>query len=125
APARLLAMREPALFQRIIDRLAEASAAHLVGQLKAGADAVQIFDTWSGVLDPESFQRWCVEPVAKIAATVRDEVPNARVIVFPKGAPLAGIEAVAKRASANAAGIDWITDRRECIVRFGDKIATQ
>jgi uroporphyrinogen decarboxylase len=125
APARLLAMREPELFQKIIDRLVDASAEHLIGQIKAGADAVQIFDTWSGVLDPQSFERWCVKPVAKIAEKVRAAIPNARIIVFPKGAPLNGIEAVAKQSSANAVSIDWITNRRECVVRFGDKFATQ
>lgn len=125
APARLLAMREPALFQKIIDRLVETSAAHLIGQLNAGAEAVQIFDTWAGVLDPASFERWCVRPVAEIARKVRGAIPNARIIVFPKGASLQGIERVAKQAEANAAGIDWITDRNELAVRFGDKIAIQ
>lgn len=125
APARLLAMQEPALFQKIIDRLVEASAEHLIGQIKAGADAVQIFDTWSGVLDPQSFERWCVKPVAAIAAKVRAAIPDARIIVFPKGASLNGIDAVAKQSSANAAGIDWITNRKECAVRFGDNVAIQ
>lgn len=125
APARLLAMQEPELFQRIIDRLVDASAEHLIGQIKAGADVVQIFDTWSGVLDPVSFERWCVKPVAKIASIVRETIPNTRIIVFPKGASLDGIEAVAKQSKVNAAGIDWITDRREYVVRFGDKLAAQ
>jgi uroporphyrinogen decarboxylase len=124
-PARLLAMQEPELFQKIVDRLVDASAQHLIGQIKAGADAVQIFDTWSGVLDAHSFERWCVKPVAKIASLVRAQVPNARIIVFPKGAPLNRIEAVAKQSNANAIGIDWITDRKECVVKFGDKFATQ
>ncbi len=125
APARLLAMQEPALFQKIVDRLVDASAAHLVGQIRAGADAVQIFDTWSGVLDPVSFERWCVKPVAQIAAKVRAEIPEARIIVFPKGASLDGIEAVANQSAANAVGIDWIADRREFGMRFGDKFAIQ
>jgi uroporphyrinogen decarboxylase len=125
APARLLAMQEPELFQKIVDRLVVASAEHLVGQIKAGADAVQIFDTWSGVLDPFSFERWCVKPVAEIARKVRAAIPDARVIAFPKGAPLNGIEAVAKQSSANGIGIDWITNRKECVVRFGDKFASQ
>jgi len=125
APARLLAMQEPEFFQKIIDRLVDASAEHLIGQIKAGADVVQIFDTWSGVLDPVSFERWCVKPVAEIAKKVRAAIPDARIIVFPKGASLDGIEAVAKQSSANAIGIDWITSRNECVVRFGDKFATQ
>lgn len=125
APARLLAMQEPALFEKIIGRLADASAEHLIGQLKAGADAVQIFDTWSGILDPVSFERWCTRPVEAIARKVRAAVPDARIIVFPKGASLDGIEAVTKRSGANAVGIDWIADRRKCVVRFGDKSAIQ
>jgi uroporphyrinogen decarboxylase len=125
APARLLAMQEPELFQKIVDRLIDASAVHLIGQIKAGADAVQIFDTWSGVLDPQSFERWCVKPVASIARKVRAVIPDARIIVFPKGAALNGIEAVAKQSSANAVGIDWIADRKRSIVSFGDNAAIQ
>ncbi len=125
APARLLAMREPVLFQKIIDRLVDASAEHLIGQLRAGAEAVQIFDTWSGVLEPEAFERWCVKPVARIVDKVRSAIPGARIIVFPKGASLHGIEAVAKQSSANAVGIDWIADRKACAVRFGDNVAIQ
>jgi uroporphyrinogen decarboxylase len=125
APARLLAMQEPELFQKIIDRLVDASAAHLIGQMKAGAEAVQIFDTWAGVLDPVSFERWCVKPVAKIARKVRAAVPNARMIVFPKGASLNGIEAVAKQIQCECG-----RDRLDCrssglAVRFGDKFAIQ
>ena len=62
APARLFAYREPAAFAALMDILVEASAAYLVRQLQAGADAVQIFDTWAGVLPPEEFARWCIEP---------------------------------------------------------------
>ena len=61
APARLLAYREPKLFAALIDRLVEASAAYLLRQIEAGAEAVQIFDSWSGVLPPAEFERWCLE----------------------------------------------------------------
>lgn len=125
APARLLAMEDPALFQRIIDRLAEASAEHLIGQLRAGADAVQIFDTWSGVLDTDSFDRWCVQPVARIAEKVRAQAPEAKIIVFPKGASVANAAKLIAAAKADALGIDWIADRKECAVKFGDSVALQ
>jgi len=125
APARLLAMQAPELFQEIIDRLVDASAAHLIGQLRAGADAVQIFDTWSGVLGPEDFQRWCVKPVEQIARKVRAEIPNARIIVFPKGASLDGVAKVTHAAKANAVGIDWIADRHEVVVNIGGNAAIQ
>lgn len=125
APARLLAMQEEALFQEIIDRLVKASAHHLIGQLRAGADVVQIFDTWSGVLDTVSFEKWCVKPVAEIARLVRAEVPGAKIIVFPKGASLANTKKVAEAAQATAVGFDWITDRKEMAVNFGEKFALQ
>src|SRR5690606_36177724 len=86
APARLMAYRDPAAFARLIDVLVTASVRHLVEQLRAGADAVQIFDTWAGVLPPTEFDRWCVEPARQIVTQVRQQVPGAKVIGFPRGA---------------------------------------
>ena len=60
APARLFAYRQPKLFAALIDRLVDASAAYLLRQIAAGAEAVQIFDSWAGVLPPAEFERWCV-----------------------------------------------------------------
>ena len=71
APARLFAYRDPDNFARLIDRLVQASIDYLVGQLKAGAEVVQIFDTWAGVLGPEQFERWCIAPTQKIVEGVR------------------------------------------------------
>src|SRR5271166_6807035 len=68
APARLFAYHHREAFARLIDRLADASVAYLVRQFEAGVDAVQLFDTWAGVLPPEEFSRWCIEPSAKIVA---------------------------------------------------------
>src|SRR5262245_31560895 len=59
APARLMAYREPAAFARLVDILVAASVRYLVGQLRAGAEVLQIFDTWAGVLPPHEFERWC------------------------------------------------------------------
>src|ERR1700674_2315062 len=75
APARLLAYREPKLFAALIDRLVEASATYLLRQIEAGAEAVQIFDSWSGVLPPAEFERWCLKPVERIVATLRAGSP--------------------------------------------------
>ena len=71
APARLMAYREPEAFARMIDILVAVSSRYLVEQLRAGADAVQIFDTWAGVLPPREFARWCIAPVRQIVANVR------------------------------------------------------
>ena len=86
APARLFAYRHPDLFARLIDRLVDASAEYLRRQFAAGADAAQIFDSWAGVLPPAEFDRWCLAPIEAIAAKVRAETPNARLIAFPRGA---------------------------------------
>ena len=86
APARLFAYRHPALFSALIDRLVDASAEYLKRQLAAGAEAVQIFDSWAGVLPPAEFERWCVGPVASLVAKVRASAQNTPVIAFPRGA---------------------------------------
>jgi len=86
APARLFAYRHRAAFQALIDLLVEASAEYLVCQLQAGVEAVQIFDSWAGVLSFAEFERWCVAPIAALIAKVRRHLPEAPVIVFPRGA---------------------------------------
>ena len=86
APARLLAYRDPDAFAELIERLVEASAAHLVAQLRAGADVVQIFDSWSGDLPPAEFDRWSTAPIAAVCDRVRAEIPGAKIIAFARGA---------------------------------------
>ena len=125
APAKELATNAPDLFQKIIDRLVDSSAEHLIGQIKAGADVVQIFDTWAGALEGAAFERWCVKPVEQIAAKVRKVIPDAKIIIFPKGTPLANVARVAERAQANVIGLDWNSDRKQAVVNFGDKFAMQ
>ena len=66
APARMFAYEQPQAFARLVDRLVENSVAYLTKQFEAGVDAVQLFDTWAGVLPPEEFARWCIEPAARI-----------------------------------------------------------
>src|SRR6187551_2892114 len=79
APARTFAYRDPDQFAALIDRLVQASAIYLVRQLQAGAEAVQLFVTWAGVLGPQEFDRWCVQPAKKIVALVRRDVPEAKI----------------------------------------------
>ena len=86
APARLFAYREPKLFAALVERLVDASADYLLRQIAAGAEAVQVFDSWSGVLAPTEFERWCVAPMAAIAAKVRAAAPQSPIIAFPRGA---------------------------------------
>jgi uroporphyrinogen decarboxylase len=111
APARLFAARDPQGFGTLIDRLVEASVGYLVRQLEAGADAVQIFDTWAGVLAPGEFERWCIEPVRQIVAQVRARVPEAKIIGFPRGAGTL-LGRYIERVPVNAVSLDWTIDRR-------------
>ena len=69
APARIFAYADPDGFSRLIDLLVEASADYLARQLEAGVDAVQIFDTWAGVLRQDEFDRWCIAPTREIVAS--------------------------------------------------------
>jgi uroporphyrinogen decarboxylase len=76
----------PESFQKLIDLLIEATAAYLIEQIRAGAEAVQIFDTWAGVLAEPAFQRWCMAPVKRIVKLVREAEPGVPIIAFPRGA---------------------------------------
>jgi uroporphyrinogen decarboxylase len=86
APAKQIAAREPQAFQHLVDCLVEASVNYLARQLEAGADVVQIFDTWAGSLPVDEFERWCVQPTKRLVAKLRAKRPNAKVIGFPRGA---------------------------------------
>jgi uroporphyrinogen decarboxylase len=108
-PARLFAYRHPDAFQHLIDVLAQASADYLIAQLRAGVDAVQIFDTWAGVLPPGEFQRWCVAPTRRIVADVRRAVPGAKIIGFPRGAG-SNLKRYVEDLAIDAVGLDWMVE---------------
>ncbi len=100
APARLLAYRHPDAFARIIDVLVENSIIYLLEQLKAGADVLQIFDTWAGVLPPREFARWSVEPTRRIVEGVRERSARMpRSSAFP-AAPARCCRAMSRRPAS-------------------------
>jgi uroporphyrinogen decarboxylase len=106
APARLFAYREPAAFLQLLKVLADHSAAYLNRQIEAGADVVQIFDSWSGVLDEVSFEAFCVRPVAEIVRQVRAVHPDVPIIGFPKGAG-AHYRSYRQKTGVTGLGLDW------------------
>ena len=124
APARMLAYRDPEAFSRIIDALVENSIEYLVGQLKAGADCVQIFDTWAGVLPPREFLRWSIAPTARIVEGVRTKVPEAKIIGFPRGAG-ALLPAYIGATRVDAVSIDWTAEPSLIRERVQNRIAVQ
>jgi uroporphyrinogen decarboxylase len=111
APARLLAYREPEAFAKLIDRLVDASIDYLVEQLRAGVDAVQIFDSWAGILPPDQFQQWCIASTTRIAAAVRKRWPGAKIIGFPRGAGTM-LASYVDQVPVDAIGLDWMIDRK-------------
>ncbi|SON58185.1 Uroporphyrinogen decarboxylase [Hartmannibacter diazotrophicus] len=105
-PARRAALGQRKAFTILIDRLVEASIRYLVAQLRAGADAVQVFDSWAGALDEEGFRAFAMEPMRRIVEGVRQQVPGARIIGFPKGAN-AFLPLYVRETGVNAVGLDW------------------
>jgi len=124
APARLLAYRHPDAFAIIIDALVDTSIAYLIRQLEAGADALQIFDTWAGVLPPREFARWSVEPTRRIVEGVRKSRPDAKIIGFPRGAGAQLPDYVAA-TGVDAVSIDWTAEPSLIREHVQSKVAVQ
>lgn len=106
---RAMAYADPAAFSAIIDAIAELTVEYLCGQIQAGAEAVQIFDSWSGSLAPMEFERWVIAPTARIAAAMHAIHPDVPVIGFPKGAG-GKLPAYARETGVDAVGIDETVD---------------
>lgn len=86
APARAFAYRDPEGFARLIDMLAVVTADYLIAQVEAGAEVLQLFDTWAGALPELEFRRWCLLPARQIIRLVHARYPDVPVIGFPRGA---------------------------------------
>jgi uroporphyrinogen decarboxylase len=97
---------------------------YLLGQLKAGADALQIFDTWAGVLPPREFSRWSIEPTRRIVEGVRKEMPGAKIIGFPRGAGALLPEYV-EATGVDAISIDWTAEPLMIRERVQSRVAVQ
>jgi uroporphyrinogen decarboxylase len=124
APARLFAYREPEAFAKLVNILVDACIDYLSAQLEAGADAVQLFDTWAGTLPPAEFARWSIEPARKIVSGVRARVPNAKIIGFPRGAG-ALLPSFVEATAVDAVSIDWAAEPGLVRERVQSKVAVQ
>ncbi len=93
----------------MIGAIETASIEYLIGQIDAGAEAVQLFDSWAGSLSPSQFEQWVIAPNSRIAAAIHDQRPGIPVIGFPKGAG-AKLPAYARETGVDALGIDETTD---------------
>jgi uroporphyrinogen decarboxylase len=107
--ARAFAYRDPTAFQAIVDAISQVTVDYLSGQIVAGAEAVQLFDSWGGSLAPAEFERWVIAPTAKIVAALKRRHPEVPVIGFPKGAG-EKLAAYARETGVDAVGIDETID---------------
>ncbi|UXN71389.1 uroporphyrinogen decarboxylase [Devosia neptuniae] len=108
AAARLFALRHPEAFAALMDVLVQTSIDYLVAQFAAGADVVQLFESWALNLDDEAFVSQVIDPNRRIVEGVRARVPNAPIIGFPRGAA-GNIAAYVAATGVNAVGLDYAT----------------
>jgi uroporphyrinogen decarboxylase len=109
AETRKLAYLEPERFGAIIDAIVDLTVDYLAGQIAAGVHTVQLFDSWAGTLSPEQFDRWVIEPNARIVKELRKRCPGTPIIGFPKGAG-GKLWKYAKFTDVDAIGIDETVD---------------
>lgn len=86
AKTRSSALSDPQQFSFLIDLLTQAVSSYLVRQIESGANIIQLFDSWAGVLSPDQFRKWVIGPTAKIVANIRKKHPQTPIIGFPRGA---------------------------------------
>ena len=108
-PARRLAYQDPARFGAIIDAIVDATVTYLSGQIDAGVEAVQLFDSWAGSLAPLQFDRWVIQPNRAIVERLKRLHPNIPIIGFPKGAG-AKLADYATGTGVDAVGVDETVD---------------
>ena len=109
AQARRLAYADPARFGEIMGRIEEVTLDYLSGQVEAGAEALQLFDSWAGSLSPAQFEQWVIAPTARLVSALRSRFPDLPVIGFPKGAG-GKLAAYVRETEVSAIGLDETVD---------------
>jgi uroporphyrinogen decarboxylase len=109
AEARRFAYADPGAFGAIIGRIEQVTLEYLSGQVQAGAEAVQLFDSWAGSLAPDQFEQWVIAPTARLVSAFRTRHPKVPVIGFPKGAG-GKLKAYARETGVTALGLDETVD---------------
>lgn len=124
APARHLAQTDPAAFQSIIDILVRATIDYLAAQVAAGAEVLQIFESWAGSLQGDDFERWCVAPMAAIIAGLRGEGIKTPIIAFPRAAK-AHMGAYCEAVKCDGLGLDTSADIETIRAQTGPDMVLQ
>jgi uroporphyrinogen decarboxylase len=119
AKAKLWAYGRPQSFQKLTDLLVDAVATHLEAQVAAGAEALQLFDSWAGALDAAAMRRWSLEPIKAIVTRLKETAPDVPVIVFPRRVAT-GYRDFAEAGIGDALSLDqhidpaWARDAVQC-----------
>lgn len=124
AKARQFALQRPAVFSRLLGCLSQASVRYLSRQIAAGADAVQIFDSWAGSLSPAGFSNWTEKPIRQIVSGLKGSHPDVPVIGFAKGA-MHKLGAFATATGIDAVGLDWTISISEARSQLPSGLVTQ
>lgn len=114
---------EPELLDQLLLKLSESVALYLEAQIRSGADAVMVFDTWGGALSPTTYDRFSLEPMRRIVQQLKKVAPQIPVILFTKN----GGQQLEKMADTgcDALGVDWTTELSAARARVGDRVALQ
>ena len=123
--AKLAAYRNPAEFKKLLELLADAVAWHLIRQFEAGADIVQVFDSWAGGLPAKEFADWVIAPNRRVVDLVRRAIPHAPIVGFPRAATEAGYEAYAAETGVSAVSVDTAASMRWAVKALGSRVAIQ
>ncbi|KAI0723432.1 uroporphyrinogen decarboxylase [Earliella scabrosa] len=121
--------KHPEESKALLTRIADVCVDFLVGQIKAGAQLVQVFDSWAGELAPHHFEEFSLPSLQRIASGVRaklatENIPAVPMTLFPKGANSA-LASLAEKAGYDVIGIDWCIDPVDARTAVGDKVALQ
>ena len=123
--AKIYGYRERPKLSRLIELLSDAVTMHLIRQFEAGADVVQIFDSWAAGLPDSEFDDWVISPAVKIVSGVRKHFPKARIIGFPRAATQRQYQNYANTTGVDGIGIDTATSMSWAADALGGKVALQ
>lgn len=122
--ARRLAYGDPKRFAAIINRIEKVTLDYLCGQVEAGAEALQLFDSWAGSLSPAQFEQWVIAPTARLVTALRERCPGVPIIGFPKGAG-GKLAAYARETAVDCIGLDETVDPAWAAAELPEKLPVQ
>lgn len=121
--ARAWLYAEPAAAERLLEAITDVTEAYLLGQIRAGVQIVQVFDSWAGLLGPDAYRRFAMPSLRRLAATLAREAPEVPRAVFARGAHFA-LEELAT-AGYDVVSLDWTIDPAAARSRTGPDVTLQ